>query len=225
MKRKFLKRKFKRGNKAKSVKKIAYKALRLATKNKPELKYAQPTTTISATVNYGGAILAPYRYIAQGTGDANTRIGDKIRATGLQMRMSFFFPATLSNTVYRVVAFIYKHNPDNVIVNTNTILNMYMDSLYHNTSQAPLFLRDFDNRFAFKTLYDRTFSYSKDTTTVPANKPHQLRLKIPAKYAQINYFQGGTQPNRNELFILLINDKSASDLFCDWNFRLTYTDA
>lgn len=211
--------------KGKSVKQVAYKALALAKKNIPELKYAQSTTRISSTVDYTGSMFLPYRYITQASGDINNRIGDRIRAKNLSVRMSFYFPATLTNTVYRVVAFVYKKNTDQLTTASNTILNFYMDSLYHSTSQAPLFTRDWDNRYSFKTLYDRTFYHNKETNTLPANKPLNLNIKIPSSVANVQYQAGGTVPVQNELIVLVINDKSVADMFVDWNFRLTYTDA
>lgn len=222
MKRKFVKR---RAYKGKSAKKIALKALAIAKGKKPELKYAQSTTRTSFSVDYTGSMLLPYRYITQGTADINSRVGDRIKARNLNVKTSFFFPATLTNTVYRVVCFVYKRNTDQLVSSSNTILNMYMDSLYHSTSQAPLFTRDWDNRFSFKTLYDKTFHYNKETNTIPANRNHEFNIKIPSSVNNIQYQAGGTIPVANELIFLVINDKSSADLFVDYNFRLTYLDA
>lgn len=219
------KRKTRKFKPAKSAKKIALKALSIARGKKPELKYAQSTSRISTTVDYSGSMILPYRYITQGTADINNRVGDRIKVRNLNIKASFYFPPALTNTVYRVVAFVYKRNTDQLTTPSNTILNMYMDSLYHATSQAPLFTKDWDNRFSFKTLYDRTFHMNKETTTIPANRNHQFNIKIPSSVSNIQYQAAGTIPVANELIFLVINDKSVADLFVDWNFRLTYTDA
>lgn len=188
---------------AKKVKKIE-KTLRL---RKPEVKYSRLYSNHS--INNGPtAAIFPYRSIALGTGDDDGRIGDRISVLNVNVKGYFLLFPTYQSTVVRTIAFIYKHNPDAITTSFATIINLYLDSTSMNTNQAVNSFKDVNNKDSFVTLYDKRHTINMiDPVTTSTKRTFDFNLRIPAKYKQVEYADGGTSnPTHNELIIAQISD-------------------
>lgn len=202
------KRRYYRGKKNKSTlaEKVSKIQKTLAVR-KPEVKYSRLYSNFS--INNGPtASIFPYRNTLPGTNDDSGRIGDRIRVLNCHIKGYFLLFPTYQSTVVRTIAFIYKRNPDAITTSFSTIINLYLDSTSMNTNQAINSHRDVNNKDSFVTLYDKSQTVNQiDPVTIAPKRKFDLNLRIPKKYAQVEYADGGTSnPTCNELIIAMISD-------------------
>lgn len=191
---------------------------------KPEMKYYDVASTGNLIDNNPTINITPYRNIVQGNLDFANRVGDQIRVNSLHFRSTWTLNGGYPYRA-RMFAFIYKRNPDSVASSWSTIVNLYLSSTYMNTVSAVLAERDWDNRASFVTIYDKSRVFNPTDTDV--NAAHKtiwdVTLKIPTKYKQVQYVDGGTSVSKNELFIGFIQESDAV-LYMNYHYRFSYTD-
>lgn len=192
----------------------------------PEVKHYD--TYGSILPDYTGTVcLSPLRSVVQGDTDG-TRTGDKIYLRSMTLRSTW----NLQTTAYgerrcRMIAFIYKKNPDTITTSYATIINLYLQSIL-TSSQAPIARQDWDNHGSFKTLYDKSRLISPPDPTQEGKLIWDVSLKIPRKYRKIAYSVGSGNITENELIWCFIQEGASaagSYIVMDYNHRLTYTDA
>jgi len=191
------------------------------TARKPELKHFD-TVTSGAIPSTSGILYTPFASIQQGLEDYGKRIGDLVRANMLSVRATFESPPDTEPVQLRMIVFTYKRNPDAVVTNTNTIINLYLSSTTHATAQFVRAWRDWDNQKSFVTHYDKTFVLKSDSADNGGMLVKALNLKIPESVSQIQYVNNGSLISANELFLLFIADSSLSTV--DFQTRISYTD-
>lgn len=190
---------------------------------KPETKYSWNYG--SPTINNGPtAGIFPYRSIAVGTSDLNGRIGDKIHVNSFKCKGYLKLPATYASSAFRCIAFVYKHNPDAITTSFATIINLFLESTLMNTNQAINSYLDHDNKSSFAVLYDKFFPVNAIAPTVCDKiQPYNFTVRLPKKYRDVEFSNGGVYPAKNELVILFMSDTDDLLLYYH-NYMLTYTD-
>jgi len=172
----------------------------------------------------GTVITSPYRLIAQGDTDT-TRDGDKLTVRTMTLRSSWLLNIGQTTACRcRLIAFIYKNNPDSITTSFATIINLYLQSIL-TSSQAPLARQDWDNHGAFVTLYDKSRIIPVQGTTVGQKVNWDVSLKIPQKYREVSYSAGSSSITNNELYWVFITDRASTAVDCDYNIRTTFRDA
>lgn len=214
---------YKKKAKKQTLTKKVNKLEKIVKAQKPETKYSSDYGTLLLD-NNPTAFLAPYRSVSQGILDINNRIGDNIHINSVKIKGFFSLPAASSGTTARVVAFIYKKNPDVVITSFATIINLYLNSTNMNSNQAVNSFTDWDNHPAFSTIYDKKFTVNPTTATLLTEKPFDLTINIPKSFRNVKYWNGGIYPSENELIVGFISD-SDSLLYYNYIWRMTYTDS
>lgn len=195
---------------------------RIVNRDKPEKKHYEIGAIGGVMNNDPQFVLFPTRQITTGTSDFGSRIGDKITQVNYNFRGDLLFTG-VSGVRVRLIAFIYKHNPDQAISTWSTIINLYLTSSVMNGVTAPLAYKDWDNNSSFATLYDKYHILNPvdSTGTAVVRKKVDFNVKIPKAYQEVNYINGGQTPTKNELFICAISS-SDSAVTCDYNSRYTY---
>lgn len=210
-------------SKKQTLTKKVNKLIKVMKVNAPETKYAWDYGTKSID-NNPTACIFPYRLVSIGTTDVANRIGDEINIKHFNMKGFFSLPATYAGSIVRVVAFIYKSNPDAAITSIATIINLYLESTTMNTNQAVNAFLDWDNHTSFATLYDKKFAINQQANNIQTQRPFDLSLKIPSKYRRVEYSNGGIYPCSNELVIAFLSDSDSLVAYYEAH-RITYTDA
>lgn len=220
------KRKYK-GKYKKSLAKKVNTLFKIVKQQKPELKYKE-TYNISGTNFFttAGTLLDLTDNISQGTGDSGARIGDQIYLKSLNMRFRVTLPSAGETTVCRLIVFTMLRNPDSVIADAS-VANLLLESTYNNTAEVALSTRDFDNRKAFKTHYDRTFTINSSDAILDVSKFIHVSVKIPKMCAKVQYSNASsTAATNNQLYCLCLGGLSgANTVYSSYVSRLTYTDA
>lgn len=197
---------------------------KLVATRAPEKKYYDVGSTGNVIDNLPSYNITPYRNITQGLGDYANRIGDKITiASSVNFRSTWRLNGATSLEV-RLVAFIFKRNPDSVTSTWSTIINLYLSSAYMNSELAVKANQDWDNAKSFHTVYDQTRVINPNGENTDALLKWNVNFQIPQKYREIAYSAGGTGVNTNELFIGLISQYDTSTLV-NWHYRFAYTDS
>lgn len=227
-KRKF-KKALKRYNQKKRIQGKINTIMKRLTAMKPEVKWAEYQDA-AATADYNGKIVTFSTALAQGLGDFNARIGDQITMKGLRLRLT---PNTYSYNfavAYRIVIFQLLKDPDGAISQVS-IPNLLMHSTQMGTVFAPVAPYDHDNRSSFKVWYDKSFTFAPQTLTSTNVNPgqtriHKINIKFPegSKFSKVTYYNAGTTTTKNELFMLVLTDSSATVSF-PYLAHLYYTDS
>lgn len=212
----------KRNGLAKKVKTIQ-KTLAL---RRPETKYFEAYAT-NGSVSYDFSNLtSPYRSITQGMTDLKNRIGDKLTINGpIHFKGTFTTPAAVGTILVRMIAFVYKQNPDSVLTSFATIGNLYMESFHDASPQAPYSFRDYDNKSSFVTIYDRSKLITCQSSLVTGRTKWNATFKIPKKCRQIEYQAATANLSRNELYIMFLSEvDTASGVLVTYQLRGSYID-
>lgn len=200
---------------------------RIVKRNVPEVKYTD-ASDVGQQFYYDfltSYLVSPLSNISQGTADVNQRIGDKIRVLSqvckFTLRNQLFAPMNV-----RLVCFQLLNNPDGTITKAS-VGNLYIASSYmggYNAINAP---QDYDNRKAFKKLYDKTFCLNPATGTsgAPIQYTKEVHVNLN-KIGAIQYVGAGTAISKGEIFWAFITDttNSASQI-CSYVIRTFYTDS
>lgn len=171
----------------------------------------------------------PLRTITVGDSDYAERIGDKLSMSSYQLNMSLILAQGVAYDIVRIIVLQFKYNPDGATSNTSFV-NMYFNSATDNTQYNPLALVDWDNSGAFRKLYDKSItvrpnvSVGATPTPAAAGTKHSLRIRFPKVAKQVQFFNSGFIPCRNELFVL-ITSRSDTATTMEYTDRLVYTDA
>lgn len=217
----YRKRRAYRKKKATLATKVA-KLTKMVKVAKPELKYYY--NQVSTTFNNGPTTgIFPYRSLVQGLTDS-TRIGDDVRMKKFQYRSYCYLPAGGNGSVCRIVAFVFKRNPDAVTTAFSTTINLALDSAFMNTINAVNNFNDWDNHSSFAILYDKTFVINPSTSDKATVRKHDFSITLPDKYAPVTYSQGGSNPTQNELVIAYISSND-DVIYLEGQWRIQYTDA
>jgi len=190
----------------------------------PETKHVDDNANGAVIDNNPSWFISPARAISLGEADFSERIGDKVTLKHLQFRGNFYKVVSVSNvpTRVRLIAFIYKKNPDQVVSTWSTIVNLYLTSGGMNSLQAPMTFKEWDNHGSFKTLYDKTYIINHDTAADKMVKC-DFGITIPKAYSKVSFNVSSQAPTENELFVCAIQSADTG-LLLDFQYRLTYID-
>lgn len=201
-----------------------------------------PPTTLPAPlpVTTGGVIWSPTAQILQG-GTQNTRIGDKISWTSLEVKFASYSPkvivagATESNTMWilRILIFVWKDDTEPFMGDLFDIPPTVLTG-----SNLPYcWGLDHDKKVKRKLLYDRTFTQWCDSSAsvgsfTGCDKPVvSRRIFIPCKklgnLGTVNYVNG-TQAAINHVYFIAVSNVLQSNAEKVWNLdiscRVNYID-
>jgi len=193
----------------------------------PEVKHYDNYGSILP--DYTGTVcVSPFRGVVQGDTDG-TRTGDKLLVRTATLRSTWAINTNNDgDRRVRLIAFIYKKNPDAITTSYSTIINLYLQSIL-SSDQAPIARQDWDNHGSFKTIYDksRVIKCSSNNLNLESKIIWDVSLRIPKKYRQIAYSVGSGNITENELIWCFIQDGSGGSdtvVEVDYNMRHTYTD-
>jgi len=194
----------KRSKKGKvTLKKLAKKVNRLTSGI--ETKHYRTTGLGALPTNNPTLAILPYENISQGDDDYGTRIGDKLTSSFVKFKSTWSLGAGFASTTARIVAFIYKDIPDGLGAPAAiTVWNLYSESTYANGVNIVNANKDYDNRKAFVTLYDKKVDFNVNDATMPVRKSWDFNLVIPKRYQQVQYINASLVRTRNDLYIFLI---------------------
>lgn len=218
----------KRHGKKPTLKKKVAKLFKLVKIQKPETKWTV-INSVSSTTSYAGTTISMVDALTQGDSDFGQRNGDTIRISGLRSRIQLQTGSTTIPTLYRVIWYTFKHDPDGA-TSSASILNLLLHSTHMSTINAPLTPYDHDNRSSFVVHSDRLYQFNPMTgsstggTNCSVAKTLASSIKIPESCKKVQYFAGGSTTTKNELFCSIISDTSYT-IPIAYNFTLYYTDA
>lgn len=194
----------KRSKKGKvTLKKLAKKVNRLTAGI--ETKHFRTTGLGALPTNNPTLAILPYENISQGDDDYGTRIGDKMTSSFIKFKSTWTLGAGFVGTTARIVAFIYKDTPDGLASpSAITVWNLYAESAYANGVNIVNGNKDYDNRKAFVTLYDKKVDFNPSESTLSYRKSWDFNLVIPKRYQQVQYSAASLVRTRNDLYIFLI---------------------
>lgn len=189
----------------------------------PETKYIDGSA-YGMIPSYSGNYISPLSTIAQADDDIGSRIGDKIRLKNVEFRMSLWAAPGAEPTQIRFIVFQMLRNPDQVLTNNQTIINLYLSSTHHGTSQFVRSFKDWDNMSCFRTLYDSSKVVTADEAANGGQLIWNPRIRIPEVGKNISYANNATGTvTKNEIFFCWISD-TAGTASVDYQYRLKYID-
>lgn len=211
----------KRNGRKGTVRKLAEKVNKLY--RSVEQKYHEITGIGALPTNDPSLAVRPYGTIFQGDGDISERVGDVLSCSAVNFRTTWNLAAGAPGRKCRIIAFIYKHNPDAVVTPTATIWNLCMDSAVANGINVVNSFKDHDNNKSFSVVYDKSFVLNASDSAVVTSKSINFTVRIPKRYQQVQYVGGGPTITRNELLVFFVNEV---DTGVDINYvcRFNYTD-
>lgn len=191
----------------------------------PETKHYDVNESSAVVDNNPTFGLLPYRGITLGTSDFANRIGDEIRVKFFQFRCTLYKVSGTTTTParVRVGAFIYKRNPDTIGLAFSTIINLYLVSGTMNGGNAPMAFRDWDNASSFHTLHDKSYIFNLNDV-IDKQMMVDFTVRLPDKYATVQYHSAGSLPAKNELIVYMIQSQDVG-MLADYQYRMSYTDA
>jgi len=198
---------------------------------RPEKKHWDTFGTDLAVRNdfIPASCIFPCRNITQGDSDFGERIGDKISLSSYLLNFNFNLLATISYEIVRITVLQFKHNPDGA-TSQSSFVNMYFNSTTDNTAYNPLALVDWDNNASFRKLFDKTYNLAGTVAvgSTPAvaqsGRKVSIRIRFPKVAKIVQYFNNGSVPCANELFVL-VSSRADSTVTAQYTERLVYTDA
>lgn len=208
----------KRSGRNKSVKAVAYKALAMAKSNAKLVETKRFDLPITpTTINYTPSA---YSLIVTAEGDTSDadRTGTQITLTGVHLRMAIRSSTAATSQTFVRALVVVKKTPGAFAVtdyfaSAGGAVNSYNS------------LKKWDNRFQFRTLYDRTFAVDGaagiggyGTTVV------DKYIKIPKDIAEVVYDAAGNYEGNHPTLILVSNQNTATPTV-HVNTRTTYKDA
>lgn len=202
-----------------TVKKLAKKVNRLY--RAIEHKYHEISGIGALPTNDPTLAIRPYGTIFQGDSDVSERIGDVITVKQVRFQMSWELLTGFSGRKFRVVAMVYKNNPDAITTATSTIWNLCMESAQANSVNAVNCFRDHDNMKSFAVIKDFSFTINPTDTLAGTTKNVNFVVNIPQRYQQIQYVANGTTISRNELLVYLVAETdgvSSINYVCRFNY-------
>jgi len=202
--RKYGKRSARKG----AVKKLTEKVNKLY--RSVEQKYWEISGLGALPTNDPSLAVRPYGTITQGDGDYGERVGDVLSVSSVNFHTTWNLAAGVAGRKCRIVAFVYKHNPDAVITPTATIWNLCMDSAQANSINVVNSFKDHDNNKSFSIVYDKSFVMNASDSAVITSKSINFTVRIPKKYQQVQYVAAGTtiirkKTSKNLLIFVSLN--------------------
>lgn len=196
----------KRQTLAKKVDKLS----KIVRSRKPELKYVLSAAGFTANNDYS-AMIDLYPQITQSLLDSGGRIGDKITMKSVRLRLRMQASYDNGDRAFRIIAFIYKNNPDAIVTNFATIGNLLMNSAFANSAEAIMSPYDYDNFKNFKILFDKVYKVPTSNSALLSSgvgtiKWYDWKFRIPRQYQQVQFQAGGNTVSRNQLLFLVIGD-------------------
>lgn len=188
-----------------------------------EQKYWEISGLGALPTNDPSLAVRPYGTIVQGDADLGERIGDMLYVSTVHFHTTWNLAAASAGRKCRIVAMIYKQNPDAVVTPTATIWNLCMESAQANSINVVNGFRDHDNMNAFSVIMDKAFVLNASDSAVITSKSVNFSLSIPKKYRDVHYVSNGTTISRNELLVFFVQE---ADTAVDINYvcRFNYTD-
>jgi len=210
-----------RGKKKSVIKKLTEKVNRITRSIEP--KYWEISGIGALPTNDPSLAVRPYGTISQGDADVGERIGDVLSVSKVHFHTTWNLAAAAAGRKCRIVAMIFKHNPDAVTTATSTIWNLCMESAQANSINVVNGFRDHDNMSGFSVIMDKAFVLNASDSAVITSKSINFTLNIPKKYRQVHYVNNGTLISRNELLVYFVQE---ADTAVDINYvcRFDYTD-
>lgn len=204
-----------------AVKKLTEKVNKLY--RSVENKYWEVSGIGALPTNDPGLAVRPYGTITQGDADIGERVGDKIAVSKVHFHTTWNLAAGAAGRKCRIVAMIFKNNPDAITTSGATIWNLCMESAQANSLNVVNGFRDHDNMKAFSVIMDKPFVLNAGDSAVVTSKSVNFTLSIPKRYQQIQYVSAGTTISRNELLVWFVQE---ADTAVDINYvcRFDYTD-
>lgn len=199
------------------------KKIKALTKS-AEVKHGEVSVASAVPDNAPSLMIKPLNSIGQGVGDFNSRVGDQIKVISAGLRCTVRCNSDANPQTLRLICFIYKNNPDNVVNSVSTIVNLFLVSTYMNNPVAVLAPKDYDNRENFHTLYDERRVIHKGNSTNSDSITWDVFVKVPKQYQEVHYVAAGTGVTKNELMWLFIAENDTG-LNLDYIHNVYYTDS
>lgn len=196
----------------KSVKSVAYRALKVArqAKKMPELKYAPISGSATGTA-YNGGHITELSAMSAGTSN-NTRVGNQIHPTSIRIRPDWSSSTGFGDTTANVRLIIFRwvsEAPSTGFGNATEILQSA--SLNSFKSEA--------KRYQSEILYDKT--WYQDNADVQMHPPEiKIKLRKPIAYDDA----GASTSNRNGIYSLILNDSATTTYNYTFESRLFFRD-
>jgi hypothetical protein len=193
--------------------------LRERAESVPETKtYTLASPPTQATSNWTPIILE-IAQIAQGT-DVSNRIGDMVHLKQLAFRMVWYAnQAQTIATTGRTMIFI-----DTMNTGTAPVGSDVLDSAALGSAAAPFANYNVVNyeQKRFKILFDRTFGLGiSGNNAFAGDIARVLPLKVPLHFGN----SGGSNGQRNRLYLLYVSDVNTNDLLFTFQAQTRFTDA
>lgn len=193
---------------------------------KPELKYSESSVLTQRFNNdpLASYIAVPLEVISQGLLDINNRVGDQISIRSHTLRVIINHNVA-SAVSFRIVCLQFKQNIES-LVTTASIGNMIFDSNYTGTDFMPICPYDYDNKKAFKVLYDKHFTCNpNDPTTNQWQRVITCKIKKPSH--NVTYFHGATTITKGGLYWFFLTDQNglSAASYASCIYRTYYYDA
>lgn len=204
-----------------TVKKLAKKVNQLY--RSIETKYWEISGIGALPTNDPSLAVRPYGTVTVGTSDFGTRVGDKLTCKQVRFNTTWELNATAAGRACRIIAFVYKNNPDAIVTPTATIWNLCMESTQANSLNVVNSFRDHDNLKSFAVLKDFSFDLNPTDSAVGTTKHVDFVVNIPPKYQNVQYVSGGTTITRNELLVFFVQDAD-TQVSVNYVCRFNYTD-
>lgn len=222
MAKKYFKRRRFHRKKTTLAKKVA-KLSKLVKISKPEIKHFDLSATVGPLTNNPTIYVSPLSNIVQGSGDFQNRIGDKINVKSLRFRTCLSLAAgAVGGQRVRVLAFLFRRNPDAITTTFSTVINLYLSSTTMNTTLAPMAWIDWDNKGSFKTLMDKSVILNNVDATIA--RKYKMDFNVPLKGTKVDYVNNGSTMSKNEIYVCWISENDTGvDL--QYQYRVEYTDA
>lgn len=206
-----------RTKKKNTTKNVAYKALALAKANRRVMETKRDDLTITPTTI--GYTPTAYTLLTSAYGDTanEDRIGNQITLKGVHLKMTArSSTAATSLTLLRVLV-VMKKTPGAFSVtdyfeNAGGAVNSYNS------------LKKWDNRFQFKTFYDRTFAVDSGFGSGYGNVVLDKYFKIPKNLQNVTYDDAGNYESGHPALILVSNQNTNYPTI-HINTRSTFLDA
>lgn len=189
----------------------AVKALAIAKKvaDMVNTEYKAQQVTISDTPNTTGSVTT-LSLMSQGIAE-HERVGDSVKLQRYSGRMSFTQHASATSTIVRMIIFQGKQergNPYNI-----------GEIIYNGSSTSVISPKNYDQRFNTKIMFDKTYTLSKQGTTVK-----MLDLNLPLNW-HLEYEDNTTSIFNGGLYMVLISNEATNTPTVKGELRLTYTDS
>lgn len=186
-------------------------------KNMSETK--QYDLASSGTYNNGNPLLVRLDNVTKGTGDLN-RIGEKIQATSLRVRLKSYLPSENEPTNYNVKMLIVQSRKGPL---TSADFNLAGLNRYQNSELMRILREETALCLRYVDGLPTTYLGSRSDATGRDFYRQEYYIKFP-KGLNITYNVSTGATNKNNLYLLLWAEEGVNLFTCYYDTRLTFKD-